>query len=138
MEGITIQEDELEEDVSPVVTDDDEEATDDDGDADDTEDGSEDEGLEHDNGVGSARERSASGAQAGVSGRGNQSGPAAERIQRGASRQAELEVCRAIHAVLLQTTHLLILSCSIAGTASLPAFPAVHSPGRRQACKSLS
>ena len=92
VEGITIQEDEPEEDISPVVTDDDEEATDDDGDADNIGDGSEVEDLEHDEEDGSARERSATGTKAGVSGRGLQLGPAAERIQRGATRQAELEV----------------------------------------------
>ena len=89
MEGITIQEDEPEEDVSPVVTDDDEDATDDDGDANDE---SEDEDLELEEEEGSGRERSASGAEAGVSGRELQQGHAAERTQRGASRQAELEV----------------------------------------------
>ena len=88
MDGITIQEDEPEESVSPVVTDDD-----DDGDEDiEGEEGSEGDDLEDEEEEGSARERSASGAHAGVSGREMHTGPAAERVQRGASRQAELEV----------------------------------------------
>lgn len=97
MEGITIQEDEPEENVSPVVTDDDEDDDhDDDEDEEDNDEGSEGEGLEAEKEGGSARERSASGASASVSGRGLQSGPAAERAQRQTSRQAELEVSQSL------------------------------------------
>ena len=134
VEGITIQEDEPEEDVSPVVTDDDEDATDDDGDANDSEDGSEDEDLVHEEEDGSAKERSASGAEAGVSGRELQQGHAAERIQQGASRQAELEVGQHFHDLLPQISQLCFCSYSIAGTAA-PLPQEVHSPGHRQACR---
>ena len=88
MVGITIQEDEPEESVSPVVTDDDDDYNEVDG-----EEGSEgDDDLEDGEEGGSGRERSESGANAGVLGRDLLPAPAAERVQRRASRQAELEV----------------------------------------------